>query len=71
MLANVMIVLTAAYVGLVILGHILLISAIYQCTMDGPGGNLLRWLPRTLASWRSAIGRVGRSSAAGSPQHIT
>lgn len=71
MLENVMIVLTAAYVGLVILGHILLISAIYKCTMDGPGGNLVRWLPKMLASWGSAIGRVGRSSVASSPQQIT
>lgn len=60
MLESVMIVLASAYVAVVILGHILLISAIYRCMMDGPWGNLFRSLLETFASWNSAIRRVVR-----------
>ncbi len=60
MLESAMIVLAAAYIALVILGHILLISAIYKCMMDGPWGSLFRSLPETFASWNLAIRRVVR-----------
>ena len=71
MLESVMIVLAAAYVGVVILGHILLISAICKCTMDGPWGNLFRSLMRRVASWRPAIRRVVRVGVMRGTSRIT
>jgi hypothetical protein len=51
--------LITAYAALVVLGHVLLISAIYKCARgDRPKGKFIQTIAELMTSWRLAIRRV-------------
>lgn len=67
MFEPIMIALIAAYVALIVLGHVLLIAAIYQCARDDrPRGNLVKLISNMQAHSASAIRRLVRNAGVAS-----